>query len=187
MPSGSDAICNCRALAAWIGAGLLVMVWPTVARAQGTALEAEVKAAYIDKLPQFVQWPASALASGAFVLCVVGESPSEQLVTQAVAGDSVQRRPIVVRHLDAIAASSGCLMMLIDGEPAGTVAAVLAAVRGRPVLTVTDDQNQPASIGIINFILLDGKVRFQVNRSAASQSGLAISSKLLSVAAGVVQ
>lgn len=146
-----------------------------------------MKAAYVDKLPQFVQWPASALASDVFVLCVVGESPSERLVGQAVAGDSIQQRPFVVRRLGTFTASSGCQMMFIDGEPATTVARVLAVVRGRPVLTITDQQTEPDAIGIINFVLLDGKVRFQINRADASRSGLRISSKLLSIAADTVQ
>ncbi len=146
-----------------------------------------MKAAYVDKLPQFVQWPPSALASDVFVLCVVGESPSERLVDQAVAGDSIQQRPFVVRRLGTITASSGCQMMFIDGEPATAVARVLAVVRGRPVLTITDQQTEPDAIGIINFVLVDGKVRFQINRADASRSGLTISSKLLSIAADTVQ
>ena len=67
------------------------------------------------------------------------------------------------------------------------VARVLAVVRGRPVLTITDQQTEPDAIGIINFVLLDGKVRFQINRADASRSGLTISSKLLSIAADTVQ
>ena len=187
MPSRDEHICRRRRLAVWLGTGLLTSVCPGPACAQETALEAEVKAAYVDKLPQFVQWPASALASGAFVLCVVGESASEELVSQAVAGHSVQQRPIVVRHLGAITAHSGCQMLFIAGEPASTVVRVLAILRGRPVLTITDQETEPDAIGIINFVAVDGRVRFQINRADASRSGLRISSKLLSVAAAIVQ
>ena len=47
---------------------------------------------------------------------------------------------------------------------------------------VTDGANAP---GMINFVLKDNRVRFIVDDDAAAQSGLTISSKLLSVALAV--
>lgn len=146
-----------------------------------------MEAAYIEKLPQFVHWPAFVPTSGNFVLCLIGESASGPPVAQAVAGDSVQQHPVVVRHLDELGTIAGCHMVFIDGEPPNVVSRALALAHGQPILTITDDQTKPGTIGIINFVLVDGRVRFQVNRAEAAASGLDISSKLLSVAAGVVR
>jgi hypothetical protein len=56
-----------------------------------------------------------------------------------------------------------------------------------PVLTVTDGQTQPGATGMINFILVQGHVRFEINRNAAVASRLEISSKLLTLAVRTLQ
>jgi len=91
----------------------------------------------------------------------------------------------VVRRYTTVANYSGCQLMFITGSGAQSVAAVLGIVRGAPVLTVTDGQSDPASIGIINFLLVDGRVRFEIEQHAAAVNGLVISSKLLSLAVRV--
>ena len=50
------------------------------------------------------------------------------------------------------------------------------------VLTVGEADGFPAEGGIITFKLEDGRVHFQINRVAAEQAQIHISSKLLSLA-----
>ncbi len=95
----------------------------------------------------------------------------------------MDRRPIVVRRYETVTGNPGCQAMFVAGSPEQPVAAVLAAVRGSPVLTVTDGQTAPAATGIINFVLVDGHVRFEIDLHAATENRIAISSKLLSLAA----
>ncbi len=58
-------------------------------------------------------------------------------------------------------------------------------MHGAPVLTVTDGATDPAAKGIINFVIADDRVRFEIDNSAALADGLTISSKLLSLAVHV--
>jgi hypothetical protein len=52
------------------------------------------------------------------------------------------------------------------------------------VLTVTDAA--PSGVhGIVNFVLLDDRVRFEIDLGQAARNGIAISSKLLSLAVTV--
>jgi hypothetical protein len=150
-------------------------------------LERAIKATYLYKFAPFVEWPESAFASpqSPFVLCVVGEDPFGDLLNEAVAGQRISGRPIIVQRLPAATRNSGCQILFAAGSPRQSVAAALAAVRGTPVLTVTDDQSNAAAKGIINFVLQENHVRFQINNAAAAASGLVISSKLLSLAVDV--
>ena len=54
------------------------------------------------------------------------------------------------------------------------VADILAAVRGTPVLTMTDDAHDPQSRGIINFIISGNRVRFEIDQDAAAANGLSV-------------
>jgi hypothetical protein len=50
------------------------------------------------------------------------------------------------------------------------------------VLTVGESPDFLRQGGIINFVLEDGKVRFEINQDAATQADLRISSRLLRLA-----
>jgi hypothetical protein len=74
--------------------------------------------------------------------------------------------------------------MLFVGRGAATTRALLAAVRGQPVLTVGDRNNGTAG-GVIDFVMRDGRVRLAIDRGAAEGQHLELSSKLLDVAVKV--
>lgn len=158
----------------------MAMGWP--GRVGAVPLKAAIKAAYLSKLADFVTWPPGALPSGAFDLCVIGGRPFGATLARAVSGQSVQQHPVILRRYRRIAANPGCQLMYVTGPDTQSIADILSIVRGTPVLTVTDGQDDAAATGIINFVLQDGHVRFEIDQQEAMESGLVISSKLLGVA-----
>jgi hypothetical protein len=53
------------------------------------------------------------------------------------------------------------------------------------VLTVTDASTDGRVRGMIHFVVVDNRVRFHIDQVRASESGLAISSRLLALALSV--
>ena len=145
------------------------------------------KAAYLYKFAPFVDWPnpTAEFPSGAFRICVVGGQPFDGVLDRVVQGHTVGGRPIAVQQLAGVTGNSGCSVMFIAGPDAQSVAQTLAAVRGSPVLTVTDGAEGLDDAGIINFVVEDSRVRFEINARAAAANRLTISSKLLSLATRV--
>jgi hypothetical protein len=148
-----------------------------------TSLEIAIKATFLYKFAPFVEWPASAFESPAATmnLCVVGQDPFGTTLDQAVANQRVAGHPIAVHRLAAPAAR--CHIAFIGGSET-FVSQSLDAVRGSPVLTVTDAGASSAR-GIINFAIVGKHVRFDIDEEAAARNGLTISSKLLSLARSV--
>lgn len=149
----------------------------------GPSLEWTVKAAYLFKLPPFIEWPGNAFGSptSPFNLCIVGNDPFGDILDRGATGQKLGERPIVIQHLSDVSQSAHCQMMYVAGDPQ-SVAADLGATGGMPVLTVTDSQTDDRSKGIINFVIRDNHVRFEIDRAAAAHDRLEISSKLLSIA-----
>jgi len=58
----------------------------------------------------------------------------------------------------------------------------LKKVQGQSVLIVGDMEGFARSGGIINLVMTEGKVHFEINVSAAERAGLKISSKMLKLA-----
>ena len=168
--------------------GLLALLWAAPAvRAQDAAVEYAVKATYLYKFVPFVQWPAAAFASptSPVILCVVGGGGFSTTLDQAVSGERVEGRPVLSRQLPAVDSDSGCHVLYTSGSVAQSVSQGLAAVQGKPVLTVTDSPPAAGAKGIVNFVLADNRVRFEIDNQAAAKNGLLISSKLLSLAVSV--
>lgn len=145
------------------------------------------KAAYLYKFAPFVDWPdpSAEFPSGAFRICVVGGQPFDGMLDRVVQGHTVGGRPIAVQQLAGVTGNPGCSVMFVAGPDAQSVAQTLAAVRGSPVLTVTDGAVGLDDSGIINFVAEDSRVRFEINPRAAAANRLTISSKLLNLATRV--
>jgi len=167
-------------------AGLLVIL-PAAATAGGggpASLEYPVKATYLYKFAPFVTWPEAAFEApnSPFVLCVAGEDPFGPLLDQATAGQRVGQHPIIVRRLQRVDRGVNCHILFVGASRGQTATDALAAVKGAPVLTVTDSALADSNAGVIQFVVKDNRVRFSIDGQAAAQSGLLISSKLLSLA-----
>jgi hypothetical protein len=163
----------------------MALCGPAAAR---PSLDYAVKAAYLPKFVPFIAWPDGAFASptAPVTLCVMGGDPFDGRLEQAAHHTRVGERLIAVRHLGGSDAQTSCHLLFLpaDADP-GAAAATLEAVRGRPVVTVTDSGMKLH--GVISFVVEANHVRFDIDDGAAAQGGLTISSKLLSLARVVKQ
>ncbi|HEV8501612.1 MAG TPA: YfiR family protein [Casimicrobiaceae bacterium] len=160
----------------------------TSAQAQDANLEFAVKATYLYKFADYVDWPEGTFRAPAdpLVICIVGSDGVAQLVEAAVAGHTtLDGRAVVARRVAMPLRDAGCHVLYIATRQDAATLEALRATRGLPVLTVTDTRNGDAVRGIIAFVIVDNRVRFDIDLAAAAQNHLAISSKLLNLAARV--
>jgi hypothetical protein len=157
---------------------------PAPAAAQPS--ETAVKAAFLPKFAAYVSWPAGArVGPGApLTLCVMGSDPFGRTIDEAVRGQQVDGHPLTVRRLAAGSDGSGCHIAFVQGPSPKATAQMLAALQGKPVLTVTDARGGPQR-GMIYFVMDGGRVRFHIDQAAAQQAGLNLSARLLGVALSV--
>ena len=155
--------------------------------AQNSPSEYQVKAAYLFNFLKFVEWPGQAPgdAPGPWMICVVGENPFGNDLTQAVSGKSVQGHELMVKDSLSLPDLHACHILFVSASEKKRLPAILAALKGSSALTVADMENFTESGGMIQFMSEDGRVRFVINVGAASGAGLKVSSKLLSLAQSV--
>lgn len=146
-------------------------------------LELAIKATDLYKFAAFVDWPPAAFAGAAdpAVLCIAGDDPFGPLLDQAVRGQKIGARPIMVMRLDRVERGVPCHILFVAPSRRQSAADALDKVRGLPILTVTDAADGAAR-GMIDFVLKDARVRFRIDARAAERGGLMISSKLLDLA-----
>lgn len=169
-----------------MSAALALALAAVGARAQPR--EEQVKAAFLPRFARYVAWPQAALPEPAapFQLCVIGRDPFGRTLDQAAAGELIDGHRVTVRRSASAGQSGTCHLAFVQGTSPQDTARLLLALRDRPVLTVTDAR-AGTSRGMIHFTVVGGRVRFFIDEAEASGRGLAISSRLLALAAGVRQ
>lgn len=153
-----------------------------VAQAQ-PSLEYAVKAAYLAKFAPFIDWPEGAFAApnAPLTICILGPDPFGGELDKALAGQKDGDHPLALRRMPAPESASACHILFIDD--AAQAEQALQDMKTRPVLTVTDSRLR--AHGVISFVVIDNHVRFDIDKEAADNVGLSISSKLLSLAHAV--
>jgi YfiR/HmsC-like len=169
-------------------AGLLLILLgllPTsLLHAAEPSQEYKLKAAFIVNFARFIGWPAGTFAGddSPLIIATVGTDPFDGALEQAIAGKTIGKRSIEVRHFDSADKIGTCQILFVPQSDKETTDRILWRVSDAHVLTIGDDENFTAVGGIIRFFTADNKMRFEINTDAADQAKLVISSKLLTLA-----
>lgn len=155
--------------------------------AQQQATEDELKAAFLYNFASYVQWPESAFPDSRepLVFGILGSEVLADDLDRMVAGRSIDGRPIDVRRVRAVDELEPLHVLFVDDAVADEAGGILSAALAGGVLTVTESLPRPAA-SVINFEVLQDRVRFDVSLPMAEEAGLAISSRLLQVAIRVI-
>jgi hypothetical protein len=166
-----------------VGVVLLILLAGIVSNTQ-TVSENRVKAAYLYNFAKFVEWPAEKFASPAapFQLCVLDDAVFQAELTRIVQGKTIAGRAVKVVPVESANEAGDCHAVFVNSSRYGQVQHIVEALSRRGVLTVGETKNFCQKGGIVNFVLQDDRVQFEVNHKAANAAGLRISSRLLSVA-----
>jgi hypothetical protein len=169
---------------------LSILLLPAViAQAQdGRPTESQVKAAYLFNFGKFVRWSTERSPSTeSFEICILGKDPFGGVLDSTVAGESIDGKRIVIRRLTTLQDASQCSVLYIGASEESHLGPILAAAHSMSVLTVSDIHDFAERGGAIGLVSVQGKIRFEVNRRAAQQAHLELSSELLKVAIKVIE
>jgi hypothetical protein len=161
--------------------------WPMEsARAQEdpAQLELKVKAAFLYKFIGYIDWPAASFArpDTPVTIAVVGADALAAELAQAVAGRTANDRPVTVRRLKPGDSLDGIHVLFVGRAESPRLAQLAQAAQARSILTVTESDGALAQGSIINFVVAERRVRFEIALDSAEKSRLKLSSRLLAVA-----
>lgn len=176
---------HCRAL--WLNRVIsaVLCLFPTIVLAQTSKpSEYQVKAAYLYDFSRFVEWPSQPGNDGkdTFAICVLGKDPFGPSLDAALVGEARAGQNLVARRLSNLQDALACRILFISASEEDRLKEILTAINKASVLTVSDIPRFSERGGMIEFVLKDDKVRFDVNLASAMDAGLTVSSDLLKVA-----
>lgn len=164
---------------------LAVLRVPSLFAQRGRPTQYQVEAVYLYQFGNFVSWPSQANPPDSFSICILGRDPFGQILDSTITGETVGQTPLKAERLASAEEARHCRIVYISESESQQLTRILDALRDSHVLTVSEMPDFASRGGMIQFILEDNKVRFEINLAAAQKAGLAMSSQLLKVAASI--
>jgi len=186
---------------------LIVLPVPAVVWAESAPTqEYQIKAAFLYNFLKFVDWPKEKMADSnePIIIGIAGKDPFGNAF-DPVRDKKVKNRKVVVKRFGGFAevkksgenrnaevqrqvtALRKCYLLFICSSEEKKLKEIISLVKDHSVLTVADTKGFLESGGVINFIIQEKKVRFEINTVAAKRAKLEIRSKLLRLAKRVVR
>ena len=164
----------------------------------GDRLEYEIKAAFLVNFAKFSQWPAAKEdINKPIFIGVIGLSPFSKEVTDALESKKVNERTVKINSFagykehkklpkeefeKTVSELQACHILFICQSESDIFNEINEAVSNSSVMTVSDIPGFVDAGGIINFVIDNTKVGFEVNVKAATDAKIEIRSQMLRVA-----
>jgi hypothetical protein len=184
----------------------MVAVAPKASADSAASLEYQVKAAFLYNFIKFVDWPKGKTtdSNAPLTIGIIGQDPFEDAFEPLQERETKDRKVIIQRFEGFVELEKSgkkkkdqphpksqdiqkCHLLFICPSESERIADIIASVKDHSVLTVADTQGFLEAGGIINFIVEEKKVRFEINVTTAKRAKLQIRSQLLRLAKRVVE
>lgn len=139
------------------------------------------QALFIYNFIRYVEWPANS-STGDFVIGVLGNGSIISDLNDIASGKLTGSQKIVVKQLNSLDEVAGCQLLFVNRSFTNQFADILTKLQGKSTLVVTDRPGMIDKGAAINFVIDEGKQRFEVNRSSIERNKLIVNSKLLEMA-----
>lgn len=170
----------------WIVGWVLCLVGGRLDVQAQAITEQRVKAAYLLRFTQYVEWPTNTFKSDKDPV-VIGVLDDEQ-IEREVAAEARKRsaaRPVVVKHFKRVDDVKDCHLLFISNSDRRRLAVITKRLQNTAILTVADAESALDAGVMIRFKKVDGAVRFEVDKKPAVREGLRLDADMLASAVAV--
>jgi hypothetical protein len=141
----------------------------------------EIHAAMLYNFIKYVQWPNEA-DGGEFIVGVMGEEEVFGTLQKWYDGKPKGPKKYVIKKLSSAAEAADCQVVYVGKSKSREFENIKNSTTGKSVLTITDGNGLGQKGSCINFKVIDGKLKFELNQATVNSSNLKVSSQLSSMA-----
>ena len=141
----------------------------------------EIHSAMLFNFMKYIQWPNES-EGGDFVLGILGEDNVFNTMKSRYDGKPKGAKKYVVKKISSADEAANCSVVYIGKTKSKEFEDVKNAAAGKPILTITDSNNLGQKGSCINFRVIDGKLKFELNNASLTGANLKVSSQLSSMA-----
>lgn len=157
--------------------GLMVMLISTALTAQDTN---RYKALFIYNFTRYIEWPSNGTQD--FVIGILGKSPVYNELVAIADKKNVGTQTISLKKFSSASEVTQCSILFIGSDASSQVASLSASTQGKNTLIITERSGLINKGAGINFVLDDGKQRFELSKTNMAKTGLKVNTQLIEMA-----
>ena len=148
------------------------------------AAEYKVKAVFLINFAKFIDWPPEALgdASSEIIIGIIGDDPFKEVIEDVAKKSKVHNRDLVIKRFNNEDDIQFCHILFICSSEKKNLDRIKDKIKDWDVLTVSETEGFAEKGVIINFKTVGSKIRFEINKDAADEAELKVSSQLMKLA-----
>jgi hypothetical protein len=135
--------------------------------------EYQLKAAFLYRFVDYVYWKDYS-KNQTFKIAILEESPIVSALTEMT-----KNKKMEIKKYKNLKELSFCNILFVPYNCTIPIETILAKFSGKPVLIVTEQNGYGKKGSHMNFVMVENKLKFEVNLKAINKSGIGISSFLL--------
>jgi hypothetical protein len=141
----------------------------------------EIHSAMLYNFVKYVQWPNEG-DGGNFVVGVIGDDRVFATLKQWYDGKPRGSKKYVIKKLSSTDEAGDCQVVYVGRSKNRDFDDIKTNIAGKSILTITDGNGMGERGSCINFKVIGGKLKFEINQAIVSGSNLKISTQLSSMA-----
>lgn len=146
-----------------------------------TDTNARVKSVFIYNFTRYVEWPAD-YQTGNFIITMYGTNPGmlAELNTMAKT-KTVGAQKIEIRNTTTLDGIGKCNILYVTPDVATPLADIIAKIKGKSILLVTEKPGFAKQGAAINFVVVENRQKFELNKANAEKYNLKVSAQLVTL------
>jgi len=168
----------------WIVSLILVLgafAFQDAPKMKDTDTTSIVKAAYIYNFAKLIDWP-SANKKGNFIIGVYGKTNVYQELIKKYSSKRIGTQDIEIKKLSSSPQIGSVHVLFIANSHTKDLAAIMKNLSYEPVLIITESENTLNKGSIINFLVSNNNLKFELNVTEAKNRQLIVGSRLKDLA-----
>lgn len=162
---------------------LLVFIAPMLVGFQNPPADtnARVKSVFIYNFTRYVEWPED-YRTGNFIINMYGTNAAmlTELNTMAKT-KTVGAQKIEIRNTTTLDGIGKCNILYVTPDVATPLADIVSKIKGKSTLLVTEKQGFAKQGAAINFVVVDNRQKFELNKANAEKYSLKVSAQLVTL------
>jgi len=142
--------------------------------------QARFQALFLYNFTRYIEWPA--FNSHEFVIGVVGKSPIYSELLTIAQGKKVSLKDIKVKKFASGEEITACQILFVSNDASSSLGTYATSLQGKNTLIITEKSGLINKGAGINFVINDGKQKFELSRSAMNKNGLKVNNQLVDMA-----
>lgn len=134
---------------------------------------------------KYIEWP-TPYKEGNFVIGILGETPLMSELNTVTAAKKVFNQSIEIKKFNSSSEITKCNMLFIPFDKSDALQDVINKMKGSSTLIITEKEGILKQGAIINFVSVDGKLKFETNKTEIEKREIRIAADLLKLSVNTI-